>query len=43
VAITLEPRSVYAICGVARWDYQHSIPSLKALQYSVKKRKNESR
>lgn len=35
IAITLEPRSVYAMRGIARWGYQHSIPPVKALRYSV--------
>jgi alkylated DNA repair dioxygenase AlkB len=35
VAVTLDPRSVYAMRGVARCGYQHSIPPVKALRYSV--------
>jgi alkylated DNA repair dioxygenase AlkB len=34
-AVTLEPRSVYAMRGIARWHYQHSIPPVKELRYSV--------
>jgi alkylated DNA repair dioxygenase AlkB len=35
VAITLEPRSLYIMQGDARWKYQHSIPALKELRYSI--------
>jgi alkylated DNA repair dioxygenase AlkB len=35
VAKILEPRSVYLIRGVARWNYQHSIPAVKDLRYSI--------
>jgi alkylated DNA repair dioxygenase AlkB len=34
-SVTLEPRSVYAMRGIARWHYQHSIPPVKELRYSV--------
>jgi len=32
---TLEPRSVYVLDGVARWQWQHSIPPARAPRYSV--------
>jgi alkylated DNA repair dioxygenase AlkB len=35
VSIMLEPRSIYVMRGPARWNYQHSIPALKTLRYSV--------
>ena len=35
VALDLAPRSAYAIRGVARWGWQHSIPPVPALRYSV--------
>lgn len=35
VSITLEPRSIYLLHGKARWGYQHSIPAVKELRYSV--------
>ena len=34
-ALALAPRSVYVLQGAARWTWQHSIPSTKALRYSV--------
>jgi len=34
-SIELEPRSIYIMRGVSRWQYQHSIPPLKALRYSI--------
>ena len=34
-AVSLEPRSVYVLTGEARWQWQHSIPSMKAPRYSV--------
>lgn len=33
--ITLEPRSIYRMQGPARWNYQHSIPAVKDLRYSI--------
>jgi alkylated DNA repair dioxygenase AlkB len=33
--ITLEPRSIYQIAGEARSAYEHSIPAVDALRYSV--------
>jgi len=35
ISVILEPRSIYRICGVARWRYQHSIPAVEALRYSI--------
>jgi alkylated DNA repair dioxygenase AlkB len=35
IALTLEPRSAYAIGGPARWAWQHSISPAKALRYSI--------
>lgn len=35
VSIPLEPRSIYRMEGPARWDYQHSIPAVKELRYSI--------
>jgi DNA oxidative demethylase len=33
--VTLEPRSLYILRGPARVQWQHSIPSTKALRYSI--------
>jgi alkylated DNA repair dioxygenase AlkB len=35
VSQILEPRSLYVIRGVARWQYQHSIPAVETLRYSI--------
>jgi alkylated DNA repair dioxygenase AlkB len=35
VAITLERRSIYLMRGPARWKFQHSIPAVKELRYSI--------
>jgi alkylated DNA repair dioxygenase AlkB len=35
VSIMLEPRSLYIISGLARWKYQHSIPAVEKLRYSI--------
>jgi alkylated DNA repair dioxygenase AlkB len=35
VSIILEPRSVYIMRGAARWKFQHSIPAVEALRYSI--------
>ena len=35
VSIVLEPRSAYVIRGDARWKYQHSIPAVEKLRYSI--------
>jgi alkylated DNA repair dioxygenase AlkB len=34
-AITLEPRSAYVMSGASRAEWQHSIPAVEALRYSV--------
>ena len=33
--IELQPRSAYLLRGPARWDWQHSIPPVDTLRYSV--------
>ena len=35
VSVRLEPRSIYVMQGAARWKYQHSIPAVKQLRYSI--------
>jgi alkylated DNA repair dioxygenase AlkB len=35
VALDLAPRSAYLMRGVARWGWQHSIPPVAGLRYSV--------
>jgi alkylated DNA repair dioxygenase AlkB len=35
VSIILQPRSLYIMQGTARWHYQHSIPAVKDLRYSI--------
>jgi alkylated DNA repair dioxygenase AlkB len=35
VSIELEPRSIYVLEGPARWNFQHSIPAVKELRYSI--------
>jgi alkylated DNA repair dioxygenase AlkB len=35
ISVTLEPRSIYVMSGEARWKFQHSIPAVKDLRYSV--------
>jgi alkylated DNA repair dioxygenase AlkB len=35
ISVTLEPRSIYAMSGVARWKFQHSIPAVRELRYSI--------
>ena len=35
VALDLAPRSAYLMRGTARWGWQHSIPPVPALRYSV--------
>jgi alkylated DNA repair dioxygenase AlkB len=35
VSIVLEPRSIYVISGPARWRFQHSIPAVTELRYSI--------
>jgi alkylated DNA repair dioxygenase AlkB len=35
VALVLERRSIYLMRGPARWKFQHSIPAVKELRYSI--------
>ena len=35
ISVTLEPRSIYVISGAARWNFQHSIPAVAELRYSI--------
>ena len=35
VTLEVQPRSVYKLTGAARWDWQHSVPPVDALRYSV--------
>jgi alkylated DNA repair dioxygenase AlkB len=35
LSVLLEPRSIYVMSGVARWSFQHSIPAVKELRYSI--------
>jgi DNA oxidative demethylase len=35
VDLTLEPRSAYVLTGPARYEWQHSIPAVDALRYSL--------
>jgi alkylated DNA repair dioxygenase AlkB len=35
LSILLEPRSIYVMRGPARWGYQHSIPAVAELRYSI--------
>jgi alkylated DNA repair dioxygenase AlkB len=35
VSVLLEPRSIYVMRGDARWNFQHSIPAVKELRYSI--------
>lgn len=35
VTLLLEPRSIYIMRGPARWRFQHSIPAVKELRYSI--------
>jgi alkylated DNA repair dioxygenase AlkB len=34
-SVTAEPRSAYLLRGPARWEWEHSIPPVNALRYSV--------
>jgi alkylated DNA repair dioxygenase AlkB len=34
-AIEPQPRSAYALSGDARWKWQHSVPAVKTLRYSI--------
>ena len=33
--LTLEARSIYALAGEARWGWQHAVPPVPALRYSI--------
>lgn len=35
LSIELEPRSIYLLSGEVRWAFQHSIPPVKELRYSI--------
>lgn len=35
VSVTLEPRSIYILSGAARSQWQHSIPAMDSLRYSI--------
>ena len=35
LAVELEPRSIYRLAGVARWEWQHALPPVPALRYSI--------
>ena len=35
VSVTLEPRSIYVLRGSVRWQWQHSIPAVDDLRYSI--------
>jgi alkylated DNA repair dioxygenase AlkB len=35
MALEIEPRSIYAMTGPARWDWQHAISPTRALRYSI--------
>ena len=35
LSIELQPRSAYLLCGAARTDWQHSIPPVDKLRYSI--------
>ena len=33
--VEAEPRSAYLLSGEARWEWEHSIPAMEALRYSI--------
>jgi alkylated DNA repair dioxygenase AlkB len=35
ISVMIEPRSIYVMRGPARWNFQHSIPAVKELRYSI--------
>lgn len=35
IALEIEPRSIYRLQDAARWEWQHSVPPVPALRYSV--------
>ena len=41
-SMVLEPRSAYLLSGAARWDWEHSIPPMEALRYSITFRNRRS-
>jgi alkylated DNA repair dioxygenase AlkB len=41
-SLTLEPRSVYLLAGLSRTEWQHSIPAVSSLRYSVTFRRMRS-
>jgi len=42
VSLTLEPRSAYLLADAARWEWEHSIPPVDALRYSITFRNRRS-
>jgi alkylated DNA repair dioxygenase AlkB len=43
VSLPLEPRSAYLLTGPARWEWEHSIPPLDQLRYSITFRNRKPR
>lgn len=43
ISVELEPRSIYRLQGAARWEWQHSVPPVPALRYSITFRTLRSR
>jgi alkylated DNA repair dioxygenase AlkB len=35
LALEFEPRSIYRLAGAARWEWQHALPPVRALRYSI--------
>lgn len=35
ISVMVDPRSIYVLRGPARWDFQHSIPAVRELRYSI--------
>ncbi len=35
IALEIEPRSIYRLQNEARWEWQHSVPPVPALRYSI--------
>jgi alkylated DNA repair dioxygenase AlkB len=35
ISVVVEPRSIYLMRGVARWRFQHSIPPVENMRYSI--------
>jgi alkylated DNA repair dioxygenase AlkB len=42
VSLRLEPRSAYLLAGAARWEWEHSIPPVESLRYSITFRNRRS-